>query len=120
MNLIQVDAFNAQSPQGVLALVAQGSRLQVAERRSILRIDAHAALREYQRALSIPQLAKRLANEALRMPVAIDGRRIDPGDAQFDRSKDCGAGVVIALITPTGPAECPRAKPERTQRRTVA
>ena len=81
-------------------------------------MPAHGALGEDQRPCAAP-LFQRPGDDLFRVAQPIDGGRVDPVDAQFERAMNGGDGLVVVLRSPgelpVPAADGPRAKPDRRQ-----
>jgi len=102
VELIEVDALDAEPAQRGLALAPDRLRLQHAARRrhGIGRVPVEAALGEDERPLAGRQLAEQPAHDLLGMSETVHRRGVDPVHARLKRAVNRGNGIVIALLSP--------------------
>ena len=107
VELVQIDALDAEPPERRFDLLADRFRTQVALRlvERPRRIGNHAAFGEDVGPLATGDLAQRPSDHFLRVPEAVDRRRIDPVDAARDGVADRRDRIGVVLASPAvGPA----------------
>ncbi len=102
MNLVEIDRLNLKSAQAAFDFSPERSGVQRVVHLAIF-VPNHAALGEHVGTFAIP-LRQGLRDHLLRMAQAVDGGRIDPVDAKFERTVNGGDGIAIVL---RAPAVCP-------------
>ncbi len=99
MDLIEVDDVNLQATQAVFALLADGSgRVHFGD--AAVLVPAHGALGEDVRAPPFP-FAESACHYFLGVADAVDGRGVDPVDAELERAVNCADRIIIVLRAPS-------------------
>src|SRR5260370_2983981 len=115
MNLVKVDHVDIEPAQAVLALAANGVSAQRAMDISLF-VPAQTALSENVGALARP-VTQRGRHDFLGMAHSVNGRSVDPVNAQLERAMNRGDRSVVILFAPTKlparSADTPGAKADR-------
>src|SRR4029077_16611947 len=99
MNLVKVDHIDIEPPQALLALAANGVSVQRAMDISLF-VPTQTALGENVRALARP-IAQRGRHDFLGMAHSVNGRSVDPVNAQLERAMNRGDRSFVILFAPT-------------------
>ena len=112
VELVEIDVVEAQTAQGRLTLATDRVRTEIVANapHGVGLVPREAALREDVGTLSLGQRAHRPADDFLRVPVPVHGRRVDPVHAPLHRVSDGRDRLGVVLRSP---AECPAASAER-------
>ena len=112
MNLVKVDYIDIEPAEAVLALAANGVSVQRAMDIPLF-VPAQTALGENVRTRTGP-IAQRGCHDFLRMAHSVNGRSVDPVNAQLERAMNRGDGSFVILFAPTKlptrSTDSPRAK----------
>ena len=124
VELVKVDALHAKTAQGVLALAADGSGAEVAQRllRRVGDVPHKPAFREYQGPVGLRQLLQKTAHDLFRVAVPIHAGSVDPGDAGLDGPMHGGDGIGVVLRPPSpqpSAADRPRAQTDHADHRAI-
>ena len=98
MDLVKVDGVHLESAQAVFAFLADRRLAQDGAHLALLAPHL-TALREHVRPLALP-LRQRPRDHLLRATQPVDGRGIDPVDAEIERGVDGSHRVVVLLAAP--------------------
>src|SRR6266478_320774 len=99
MNLVKVDHIDIEPAEAVLALAANGVSVQRAMDIPLF-VPAQTALGENVRTRTGP-IAQRGCHDFLRMAHSVNGRGVDPVNAQLERAMNRGDGSFVILFAPT-------------------
>ena len=88
MDLVEVDGLHTQAAETGLHLPADGIGPEGVIDRSLV-IPEHAALGEDKGARPLP-VGEGLSHDLLGVTETVDGCRVDPVHAEFERAVDCG------------------------------
>ena len=100
MDLVEVDDVDAQ---------AREAHLDLAQERVALEVVAHAVVAAVeQRGLgedvrALGEALERAAHDLLGVPEPVDGRGVDPVDAELEAAAERGDGLVVVLGAPRMP-----------------
>src|SRR4029077_12292059 len=99
MDLIKIDDIETQPAQAVLALATNGIRRQRAMNVSLF-VPPQTAFGKNVRPRSRPG-PQRKSDDFLGVPHAINGRSVDPVNAQLERAMNRGDRRFVVLLAPT-------------------
>ena len=114
VELVEVDPLHAEPAQARLALAADRLRAQVVPDLALGQpVPDAAALREEVDVLAGTKRLHSLADNLFRVAEPVNGCRVDPVDASFDRVPDRGHRFVVVDRAPTEPPRpADRPRPE--------